>query len=145
MATMQSPAALRILVVDDDPDGTAAMAMLLRIYGCEVRVALDGRTALATAFQEPPDVALLDLGMPILDGCELACLLRANPITHSVWLLAVTGYGQDADRRRAAEAGFDHFLLKPVDPQDLLAVLARCRASRPAQGGPGIGALGNNP
>jgi len=116
-------AALRLLVVDDNVDAAATLAMLLEACGYAVEVANDSRTALALAQARPPDAALLDIGLPDMDGKELARRLRADPATRAIVLVAVTGYGQEQDRRAALEAGFDHHLVKPVDLEQLEKVL----------------------
>ncbi len=115
---------LRLLVVDDNVDAAATLAMLLEACGYAVEVANDSRTALALAQGRPPDAALLDIGLPDMDGNELARRLRADPATRAIVLVAVTGYGQEQDRRAALEAGFDHHLVKPVDLDQLEKVLA---------------------
>jgi len=118
------PAALRLLVVDDNVDAAATLGMLLEACGYEVAVENASRPALARALAEQPDAALLDIGLPDMDGNELARRLRADPRTAAMVLVAVTGYGQEQDRRMALEAGFDHHLVKPVDMEKLGEVLA---------------------
>lgn len=105
----------RILVVDDNVDAAATLALLLKFSGHEVHIAHDGESALRLGASLRPEVILLDLGMPGMDGYEIARRLRARPATRSCLLIAVTGYGADADRRRAQEAGFDQHLTKPVE------------------------------
>jgi PAS domain S-box-containing protein len=111
--------ARRILIVDDNVDAADSLAMMLRLQGHDVEVAGDGPTALARATARPPDVALLDIGMPVMDGNELARRFRQNPDLRNVRLGAVTGWGQEEDRRRTSEAGFDFHLVKPVDAGSL--------------------------
>lgn len=111
----------RILVVDDNADAAQSLAMLLSLQGHETRVALSGHEALAAAQAFRPEVALLDLGLPQMDGYELAARLRAMPQIGDVRLVALTGYGRSEDRQRTQAAGFDDHLVKPVD----LAALAR--------------------
>jgi signal transduction histidine kinase len=121
------PAPRRILVVDDNAAAGDMLAAVLEMMGHEVRVARDGLSALATAETYRPDVVLLDIGMPGMDGYELARRLRGRPGWKSVRLVAVTGYGQEEDRRRSQEAGCDYHFVKPVEPeaiQELLAQLA---------------------
>jgi PAS domain S-box-containing protein len=118
------PAALRLLVVDDNVDAAATLGMLLEAYGYAVDVENDSRSALARALAAPPQAALLDIGLPEMDGNELARRLRANAATRAMVLVAVTGYGQEQDRRAALEAGFDHHMVKPVDMDKLAAILA---------------------
>jgi PAS domain S-box-containing protein len=136
-ATEPAPAgALRLLVVDDNVDAASTLGMLLEACGYEVAVENDSRRALARALEERPDAALLDIGLPDMDGNELARRLRADPRTRATVLVAVTGYGQEQDRRTALEAGFDHHLVKPVDMDKLAAVLAGvAEIRRPRAGG----------
>ena len=114
----------RILVVDDNVDAAETLAMLLRLGGHSVEVAHDGVTALGIAQASRPEMAFLDLGMPIMDGYELARRLRADKDLAGIRLVALTGWGQDEDRRRSAEAGFDLHVVKPVEPALLEKVLA---------------------
>jgi CheY-like chemotaxis protein len=100
------------------------MAELVRIWGYEVRTAHDGPAALDTARAFRPHVVLLDVGLPGMDGYELARRLRAEGLAGDL-LVSVTGYGQEEDRRRAEEAGFDHHLTKPVDPETLLRLVSQ--------------------
>jgi CheY-like chemotaxis protein/two-component sensor histidine kinase len=113
----------RILVVDDNRDGAESIAMLLGMRGHEVRVAYDGAEALRAFDDFSPHVLLLDIGMPGMSGYEVARRLRAAPASEGVLIVAMTGYGQDEDRRRAREAGFDHHLVKPVEFDVLFALL----------------------
>ena len=116
--------ALRVLVVDDCQDQVTTLALLLKLWGHQALVASDGPTALDTALAHRPDVAVLDLGLPgCMDGFEVARRLRASPPTAKTLLVALTGYGQEADRRRAAEAGFDHYFVKPSEPEQLKNLL----------------------
>jgi PAS domain S-box-containing protein len=119
-----APAPRRILVVDDSADAADSLAMMLRLDGHDVRVAHDGPRSLELAAADPPDVALLDIGMPGMDGYELARRFRADPALRDVLLVAVTGWGQEEDRRRTKEAGFDHHLVKPVETGVLETLLA---------------------
>jgi CheY-like chemotaxis protein len=121
---------LRLLVVDDNVDAAATLAMLLEACGYEVMVENDSLRALERAKKECPDVALLDIGLPEMDGNELARRLRAEPCTRSSLLVAITGYGQEQDRRAALEAGFDHHMVKPVDLDRLAAILAELASAR---------------
>jgi PAS domain S-box-containing protein len=113
----------RLLVVDDNKDAATSLAMLLRLQGHEVRVAHDGPTALAMAASYSPSAILLDIGMPGMDGYEVARRLRALPGLERVVLAALTGWGQQEDRRRTAEAGFDHHFVKPLDAKVLGSLL----------------------
>jgi CheY-like chemotaxis protein len=103
-------------VVDDNRDAAESMGLLLGLQGHQVRTAHDGAGALTVAEAFRPEVVLLDIGLPGMDGYEVARRLRAQENGARALLIAVTGYGQDEDRRRADEAGFDHHLLKPPDP-----------------------------
>jgi CheY-like chemotaxis protein len=113
----------RVLLVDDNKDAAEMLAELLRTEGHEVRLVHDGREVLGEAQSFGPDVVLLDIGLPGLDGYEVARRLRAHPALGALRLVAVTGYGQESDRERTREAGFDHHLVKPVDPPSLAAVV----------------------
>ncbi len=113
----------RVLAVDDNRDAVEALAMLLKLSGYEARTACDGPAALEAAADYRPDAVLLDIGMPGMDGYEVARRLRQLPATQDVLLIALTGYGDDKDRRKTQEAGFDHHLLKPLDFEALSALL----------------------
>ncbi len=108
---------MRILIVDDDADSAESQAILLRLDGHETLTLLDGRTALATVATFESDVVMLDIGLPDMDGYEVARRLKRSGCTAR--LIAITGYGRAEDRERAREAGFDDHLLKPVDPHSL--------------------------
>jgi PAS domain S-box-containing protein len=110
-----APGAMRILVVDDNRDAAELLGMLLETDGHQVQVAHDGRTALLLSVEHRPDVVLLDIGMPVMDGFELAHRLRSEPALEGTLLVAITGYGRDDDRERTRAAGFDEHLVKPVD------------------------------
>ena len=114
---------LRILVADDNRDAADSLQRVLALYGHEVRVAYDGASAVNVGSEFRPRVAILDIGMPGTNGYDVARALRTRQ-GEGVTLVALTGWGQEADRRRSAEAGFDHHLIKPVDPQTLNALLA---------------------
>jgi signal transduction histidine kinase len=127
-ATRPAPRAVparRILVVDDNVDGAEALAKLLGLSGHQTFTAYDGREALAAARLHRPDAVLLDIAMPGMDGYELARRLRQEAGLADVLLVALTGFGQDEDRRRSREANIDHHLVKPVDPDVLQRLLAR--------------------
>ncbi len=115
----------RVLIVDDNVDAADSLAMLLRTKGQEVEVAYDGPSALAKAEAAPPAVAFLDLGMPKMDGYELARAFRADPVLKDVILVALTGWGQPEDRERTKEAGFDHHLVKPAEVDALHELLGK--------------------
>jgi len=121
---------LRLLVIDDNQDAAMSMATLLRLQGHEVRVAHDGPAALAMVASFRPSVVFLDLGMPEMDGYEVARRLRQQPGCESVVLAALTGWGQQADRRRTAAAGFDHHLVKPLDAKALECLLSALQQDR---------------
>jgi CheY-like chemotaxis protein len=111
----------RVLVVDDNRDAADSMALLLRLGGHDVVIAESGHAALETEREQRPDLVLLDIGLPDVDGYEVARRLRAAGCP--AILAALTGYGQPEDRERALEAGFDEHLVKPVDPRALERLL----------------------
>jgi signal transduction histidine kinase/CheY-like chemotaxis protein len=120
----------RLLVVDDNHDAAQSLALLLRLKGHEVRVANDGPSALEIASSFPPDMIFLDIGMPGMDGYEVARRLRQQAGLEKVVLVALTGWGQQEDRRRSREAGFDHHLVKPAEAKVLEDLLAELNASK---------------
>jgi PAS domain S-box-containing protein len=115
----------RVLVVDDNVDAAESIAMILRVSGYDVRCVHDGLSVVPAAKSYRPDVVVLDIGLPGLSGYEVARELREQPEFKRTPLVAVTGYGQEEDRRRSQEAGFDCHLTKPVDPEALQAFVAR--------------------
>jgi CheY-like chemotaxis protein/two-component sensor histidine kinase len=115
----------RILVADDNSDALESLATLLELGGHEVFSASNGALALESAERHLPDVALLDIGMPKLDGYEVARRIRAQPWGRRITLVALTGWGQESDRRRSGEAGFDSHLVKPLDLDKLTELLGR--------------------
>jgi signal transduction histidine kinase/CheY-like chemotaxis protein len=115
---------LSVLVVDDNVDAGHMLGLLLEAVGYQVTVVHDANAALQFAASDAPDVCLLDIGLPDMDGNALARRLRQLPQTAKAKLVAITGYGQEADRQLSSEAGFDYHLVKPVDIEDLLGVLA---------------------
>ena len=121
---------LRVLVVDDWPDTAESMAVLLRLWGHDVRIAHDGPTALAVAALYRPDVVLLDVGLPCMDGYQVARRLRNDLRLRDAFVVSLTGYGQDSDLWRSREAGCDRHLLKPVDPEVLERLLASRKEAR---------------
>jgi signal transduction histidine kinase len=131
-----TPAAgLRVLIVDDNPDAAEMLSESLRSLGHTIRMAYNGFTALQLAAEHHPDVMLLDLGLPVMDGFEVAERLKAMPGMERVALVAITGYGQEADRERTQKAGFDEHMVKPVD-LDRLEDWLRARQERPRGEGP---------
>lgn len=114
----------RILIVDDNVDAAETLAVLLRAANHEVHLSRDGMSALETARTLRPEVVLLDIGLPELNGYEVARRMRNEPATKHALLVAVSGYGQEEDRRRSQQSGFDHHLIKPVDFNVLRALLA---------------------
>jgi PAS domain S-box-containing protein len=122
-AGMQVPGALRVMVVDDNVDAAQMLAALLEVQGHAVSVEYDGRGALERARRERHDVLLLDIGLPDMDGYELARRLRSQPESADITLVALTGYGQSQDRKEAEQAGFDHYLVKPADMDQVNEVL----------------------
>lgn len=118
---------IRVLVVDDNVDAAHTLQELLSHLGHESVVAHDGFAALELAHSFRPQVAMLDIGLPVMDGHQLARRLRAQHVDTPLRLIALTGYGQGGDRSRAEDAGFDHHLVKPVD---LEALMPRDRAPR---------------
>jgi PAS domain S-box-containing protein len=123
--------AKRVLVVDDNLDAAQSMRMLLEHAGHSVAMAHDGRTALSLATQFGPEVCVLDIGLPHMDGFTLAQTLRETPAGHDMVLIALTGYGQEQDRARSKAVGFDHHLVKPVAPDVLLAHIASAASPVP--------------
>jgi CheY-like chemotaxis protein len=122
-AATYRPPSRRVLVVDDNRDAADGLMLLLRLAGQDARVAYDGTSALTETNQFRPDVIFLDIGMPGMDGYEVARRLRQDPESEGVFLVALTGWGQDADRQRSLDAGFDHHLVKPVNRKTLNDVL----------------------
>ena len=111
------------MVVDDNADAATMLALLLEFNGHQVVVEHDPRQALQRANAETFDAFLLDIGLPGMDGTELARRLRAMPVGRKALMVAITGYGQHFDRSNALKAGFDHYFVKPIEPTKLLAVL----------------------
>jgi CheY-like chemotaxis protein len=115
---------LRVLVVDDNADAAEALAMLLKVTGHKTRLAHTGLAALQEAEAFQPNVVLLDIGLPQLNGYEVARRMRQHPTLKNTVLVALTGYGQESDRQLSKEAGFDHHLVKPADFGNLKKILA---------------------
>lgn len=133
-APASAAASRRVLIVEDNADVADTTATMLAMTGHTVRCARDGAQALADAQEFAPEVVLLDVGLPVLDGYQVARRLRQLPATRHALLIGLTGYGLPADRQRGHEAGFDHHLLKPADPAQLCALIDEWQP--PAQAGP---------
>jgi two-component system CheB/CheR fusion protein len=112
-------------VVEDNSDAADALMMILELLGHHVRVANDGIVALELARANLPDVMLVDIGLPGMDGYEVARRVRRDPALKDLVLVALTGYGRDEDKRQALTAGFDYHLVKPVDPDSLHGLVVR--------------------
>jgi two-component system CheB/CheR fusion protein len=119
-----APTGRRVLVVEDNRDAADTLGLLLQMQGHDVLVAYNGTDGIGRAASWEPDVVLCDIGLPGIDGFEVARRLRRQPGTERALLVAITGYGTEQDRRRGFEAGFDHYLVKPADPDDLRRLLA---------------------
>lgn len=135
-----SPAGRSILIIEDHDDAREALRALLELEGHHVAAADTGPRGLEMATQHPPEIALVDIGLPEVDGYEVARRLRGLG-TRCPYLIALTGYGQPDDVKRARDAGFDAHLLKPVDPDALATVLNRI-VDRPTREIPGPGSRG---
>jgi CheY-like chemotaxis protein len=120
-----APRRMRVLVVDDNRDAADSMRMLLEASDQEARAVYDGVSALEIAESFRPEVVLLDIGMPSMDGYQVVRELRARGFVPQPAIAALTGWGQDSDKKKAQEAGFDHHFTKPVDAADLMAFLDR--------------------
>jgi signal transduction histidine kinase/CheY-like chemotaxis protein len=123
----------RVLLVEDNPDAAESLEMLLEVLGHRVRSVCDGVTALDAARANPPDVMLVDIGLPGMDGYEVARRIRRDPLLKQVVLVALTGYGRDEDKRRAMAAGFDYHLVKPVNPDALQGLVSRLASAEPGE------------
>jgi len=123
----------RVLVVDDNEDAADSLGMLLQFLGAEVMVVHDGKSALAALKSFQPAVVLLDLGMPGMNGLEVARRVREDPDYKHTTLVALTGWGQREDRRRTHEAGFDYHLVKPADVSTLQSILSLREAEEARQ------------
>lgn len=120
----------RVLMVEDNPDAAESLVMLLELLGHHVRLAHDGHHALEAARANAPDLMLVDIGLPGMDGYEVAAAIRSDPTLRHVVLVALTGYGRPEDKDRAMAAGFDYHLVKPVDVGTLQAVVGRLAITR---------------
>jgi CheY-like chemotaxis protein len=121
----------RVLVAEDSPDAAEMLSLMLSIKGHDVRVAADGKQAVEIGSKFEPQIAFVDIGLPRMDGFEVARQLR-DLLGRRVLLVALTGWGQDEDRRRSREAGFDHHLTKPPEPEVLDRLIAECMQKRGA-------------
>nr|PZN03033.1 MAG: hypothetical protein DIU74_06625 [Pseudomonadota bacterium] len=117
----------RILVVDDNRDAAESLQMLLELIGHEVKVAYDGSQAIEAYLAEHPDIVFLDIGLPRLSGYEVARRIRGQAAGNGPLLVALTGWEREEDRQRAAEAGFDHHIVKPIAYEQLTELLGRAR------------------
>jgi CheY-like chemotaxis protein len=113
-----------VLIVDDNADGAESLRLILSLSGYEVRVAYTGTAGIGLARDWRPDVVVCDVGLPDIDGFAVAQALRQDPATAHINLIALTAYSHETARKRARACGFDAFLVKPADPQDLLQLLA---------------------
>ena len=119
----------RILVVDDNVDSANSLCQLLALLGNEVRTANDGEAGVEVAAQFRPDVVLMDIGMPKRNGYEAARCIREHPWGEGIVLVALTGWGQEDDRKKSSDAGFNHHLVKPVDTDALMKLLAGLKSA----------------
>jgi CheY-like chemotaxis protein len=122
-AAVRASRSRRVMVVDDNKDAADALGMLLKNEGHEVRVARDSVEALGAVRDAPSDVFILDIGLPGMDGYELARHLRGHPNGRAATYIALTGYGSAQDKQRGAAAGFDHYLVKPAELSELMRLL----------------------
>lgn len=120
---------LRVLIVDDNIDTAGSLSMLLRMWGHEVRSAHDGVSAIDVCLEFRPDAVVLDIGLPHLDGFEVAARLRALPEFERTLIVGSSGYSREADRQRAAEVGINLYFVKPFDPWRLESILEAHRAA----------------
>ena len=130
------PLSGRILVVDDLSDAAASLALVCELYGAEARVACDGRQALTVGAALMPDVVLMDISMPHMNGYEAARRVRAESWGQNIVLIALTGWGRQGDVEAALAAGYDGHLLKPVGADALISLIKALRAKPPRQPGP---------
>jgi len=125
-----SPAGLRVLIVDDNRDVADSTASVMRMNGCDVHVAYDGKAAIESVQRLKPDAVLLDIGLPMFDGYLVAEHIRAQPDNEGTMLVAVSGYGQEQDRARSKSVGFDYHVVKPIDPAALASLIGSLRLLR---------------
>jgi signal transduction histidine kinase/CheY-like chemotaxis protein len=124
------PATAKVLVIEDNRDGADSLAVLLRLFGYDARVAYSGQEGVSAAKADPPDIILCDLGLPGMDGYAVAAALKADAATADIQLVAISGHGMEAERQRCAEAGFVRHVLKPVEPEEVRNLLAGLTKSR---------------
>ena len=132
LASHSAPTGGRILVVDDNRASAESLVALLELTGNQTHIAYDGLQAVGAAERFRPDVALLDVGLPKLNGLDVARRIREQPWGKDMVLVALTGWGQDDDRHRSKAAGFDHHMVKPVDLAVLMKLLAETRVNQHA-------------
>lgn len=125
-AVPPTPSARRVLVIDDDRDVADSLAMLFVLLGCDVRTAYSGAVGVSLVSEFLPRIVFLDLGMPEMNGYETARRIRSQQAGQQAHLIALSGWGQDLDKKRAREAGFDRHLVKPADINVLEEILAAC-------------------
>jgi CheY-like chemotaxis protein len=128
----ESGLARDIVIVDDNVDAATIMALMLRRLGHTVRVAHNGSQAIELCAGSPPEIVLMDIGMPVMDGHEACRQMRRSEWGRAIFIVALTGWGSDEDRQRSKESGFDRHLVKPITRDDLIAVITD----------PGVGANG---
>lgn len=129
-AMQENPDKCKVLVVDDNVDGAVTLSVILKHMGNSVRITHDGNSALAVGAEFIPDLILMDIGMPGMDGYETCEKMRAQEWSNNVRIVALTGWGQEEDKRKARRAGFDLHLVKPVDRKTLMEVIASTREGR---------------
>jgi CheY-like chemotaxis protein len=129
---MEGTDPVRVLLIDDDPDCANSTAMLLRHFGAETRTVCDPRLACDEACSFGPDLIMTDLGMPCLDGCAVACQLRATEQCKAALLVVASGHADPLHRALCTTAGFDEYLVKPVPVEHLVRLLAKARAAKSA-------------
>lgn len=127
---METTQAVRVLLVDDDHDGANSTAMLLRHFGAEAHTVYDARLACDEASSFEPDLLLIDLSMPYLDGCAIARQLRARPQFQATPLIAASGHGDPAHRELCAAAGFDDYFMKPLRLEQIVELLVKARTAK---------------
>jgi CheY-like chemotaxis protein len=137
--TTDDESCVRVLIVEDDRDTAESMARLLGIFGFVVEEARDGVEAIALATRRMPDFVLLDIGLPGMDGYQVARYLKQMATCQQTTLIAVTGYSKAEDRERSRHAGIDHHLVKPIDYEVLLDLLVQDQTSAPPMGPPRSG------